>query len=112
MEEMLIQAYSENKPLLTGDFNIDLLKEDSTTLRTAWESIYENFERNQIIDEPTRTTDKTQTLIDHLCCTADLPVLKHVVVKYGLSDHFPIPCILGVFDVKTLNPPTMAATTQ
>ena len=99
MEDMLTWAYSENKPLvLTGDFNIDLLKEDnSNTLRTEWESLYENFELVQIIKEPTRVTDRSKSLIDHIYCSVDLPVLKHAVVQYGISDHFPI---VSAFDVR------------
>ena len=94
MEDTLTRAYSENKPLvLTGDFNIDILKEDNSrpnTLRTEWESLYENFELVQIIKEPTRVTDRSKSLIDHIYCWVDLPVLKHAVVQYGISDPFPI----------------------
>ena len=76
-----------------GDF-----KKDQTILKTEWESLYRNSELNQIITEPTCVTDKTATLIDHMYCSTDLSVINHVVVKCGLSDHFPI---IGVFNVKS-----------
>lgn len=98
MENILCQAYLENKAIvLTGDFNIDLSPHNQccTTLRTNWESIYEHVELNQIINEPTRTTSTSSTLIDHMY-VSDLQVTNCIVVKCGLSDHFPI---LGVFDV-------------
>ena len=44
--------------------------------------------------------EKTSTLIDHMYCSDSLRVLNHAVIKWGLSDHFPI---LGVFDAKNKN---------
>ena len=99
MEGMLLAAYSENKPVvLTGDLNIDLWKHNSNPLRTNWQSLYENFELTQIIDKPTRVTENTATLIDHIYCSADLPVLHHSVIKYSMSDNFPVP---ASFDLKS-----------
>ena len=50
-----------------------------------------------MITKPTRVTGKTATLIDHMYSSTDLSVINHLVMRCGLSDHFPI---IGVFNVK------------
>ena len=60
-----------------------------------------NLELNQIINEPTRVTCSTNTLIDHIYVINDLPVLQSATIKYGISklisDHFPL---FALFDLK------------
>ncbi len=98
MEESLYQMYSENKPtVLMGDTNIDLISDHTDVLKSSWINITTDMELNQIITEPTRTTDSTSTLIDHIYVSPDLPVLHSMVVNYAISDHFPI---YAVFDLK------------
>lgn len=100
MENVLSQAYSENKPIvLTGDFNIDLLKDSGSTLKEDWASICENIELTQVIEEPTRVTETSSTLIDHMY-VSDLQVIASKVVKCGLSDHFPILSVLNIANFK------------
>lgn len=96
MEDSLSVAYSENKPLmLTGDFNIDLSKPDTSALHVQWESVYKNVDLRQIIEEPTRVTKTSSTLIDHMY-VSDLQITHSSVVKFGISDHFPVLCVIDV----------------
>ena len=46
------------------DFNIDLLKYNDD--KTSWMDIMENYHFTQLIKEPTRITDNTSTLNDHI----------------------------------------------
>ena len=69
-----------------GDINIDLLKD--TPLREKWNDVYCNFELDQIIQKPTRVTENSQTLIDHIYVSTDVHVVQSDVVENSLSDHF------------------------
>ncbi len=70
-----------------GDFNIDLLKSDSDS--TNWLDLIENFQFSQLISEPTRNTDKTASLIDHMFTSTPERVRAVEVAKINISDHFP-----------------------
>ncbi len=50
-----------------GDFNITLFNPDNEEL--SWVEIMNNFQTKQLVTEPTRVTNKTQTLIDHIYVT-------------------------------------------
>ena len=99
METSLYKMYSQNKPtILMGDINIDVLSDKVDKLKKSWIDLTINLELNQIINEPTRVTYSTNTLIDHIYVTNDLPVLQSATtIKYYISDHFPV---FAVFDLK------------
>ncbi|CAB3996029.1 Hypothetical predicted protein [Paramuricea clavata] len=48
-----------------------------------------DFNLLQIITEPTRVTDNTSTLLDHLFTSAPHRILSSKIPKIGLSDHYP-----------------------
>ncbi len=50
--------------LLIHKLNVDLLKKSDES--KSWLNIIENFQFCQLIDEPTRVTHNTRTLIDHI----------------------------------------------
>ena len=52
----------------------------------------ETFGLHQIIKEPTRVTENSRTFIDHMYVTKKDTVLESHVMKYSLSDPYPI-CI-------------------
>jgi len=89
LENSLQLAYSENKHIVVmGDVNIDLWKPHP--LDTKWLEICSTFGLVQTITEPTRVTKFSESLIDHICISEDAKVLYHKVVKYSISDHFPV----------------------
>lgn len=57
------------------------------------------MELTQIINEPTRVTESTSTLIDHIYVSPDLPVLQSMVINYATSDHF---LVFSILDLKTI----------
>ena len=85
IEEDLNHASQLNLPIvLLGDINIDLLRD--TPNRRALSEVFGRQCMDQMITSPTRITDNTQTLIDHIW-TTDKDIIKNLVIKPGLSDH-------------------------
>ena len=72
-----------------GDFNIDLL---SDMIRTKWSNMVQLFDLSQLISKPTRITQTTATLIDHVYTTAPCTISESFVSDLSVSDHFPV-CI-------------------
>ena len=86
--EMLDGVSSENcNYLLLGDMNLDLFSE-----QREWISLYTSFSLKQLINVPTRKTDISSTLIDHIYTSNDHIISEICVPTSGISDHFPIFC--------------------
>ncbi|KAL0883331.1 hypothetical protein ABMA27_016821 [Loxostege sticticalis] len=85
--------------ILTGDFNIDLLKPGSGRAR-AFAQFINSSNLKQIITEPTHYTDDSSTLIDLMC--TDIRV-HQVTVKYApdLSRHC---MLLAELNIKKAKP--------
>ena len=65
--ESLMHIYTKYEdPILSGDFNVNMLKIDSPECKTLVDSIIDPFELTQLIKTPTRITDKSKSLIDLL----------------------------------------------
>ena len=83
--------------ILLGDTNCDFPKEpnDQLTDNNAkhMASIYELFSFRQLVDEPTRVTLETATIIDHLATTCARNIISTGVHEVSLSDHFMVYCI-------------------
>lgn len=77
----------EKEIYLLGDFNRDLLQENT---KKAWLEYMESFGLKQVIESPTRVTNSSQTLIDHIYCNTLSNLLSISVPVLGLSDHYPI----------------------
>ena len=80
----------------TGDTNCDLSKE-ITYLSLAENSrhirnLYDPFSQKQIINEPTRVTLTTSTLIDHISMSCIYNILESRVHKISMSDHYIVFC--------------------
>jgi len=94
-EEFLAKNDGENKEtIILGDFNCDHLNETSndgnTVLLKVLNTIY-GFE--QLINEPTRTTQTSSTLIDLVLTNHPEKITKSGVVQLGISDHDLIYCV-------------------
>ena len=73
--------------LLLGDFNIDLFKQPP-----AWNNTTALVGLEQLVEEATRVTKSSATLIDHICTNNKQQVSKVKVVESGISDHSVIFC--------------------
>ena len=77
--------------ILFGDFNIDLLKP-----KQKWNQTYTMHGLEQLIDRPTRITDQTKTLIDHIYVTSKQYIAEVCVPDYGITTPFVLPGIIDV----------------
>lgn len=91
LEELL--TFSKNTmTILCGDFNIDLLKDN--TISNDFYEIMHKFNLNCAISSPTRVTESSQSLIDNIIYS-DLLALGKVFDLLSIipsSDHNPIGC--------------------
>ena len=77
-----------------GDLNLDLLKQDRYHDISA--SIDINYSNGflPVITKPTRITEHSQTLTDHIYTNTDLttPNYKHKqgILRTDISDHYPV----------------------
>jgi exonuclease III len=84
-ERQLHQACCYTKNLvLMGDFNIDFLKD----VPKHWESLYNSYGFSQIIGNPTRCTNSSSTLIDHVYVSCTDFVRNSNVIHINISDHY------------------------
>ena len=91
----------ENKEIpILGDTNCDLLKVSSPEMDSNlagnslhMSNIYDLFGFRQMINEPTRETLDTSTLIDHVATNTPANIVDSGVLKISLSDHYLVFCI-------------------
>ena len=76
-----------------GDFNIDLLNQSNIPDR--WKYIYMSYGLTQIIKQPTRVTETSASLLDHINY-----VKASQFIKMTLSDHYGIG--MRFFNVKII----------
>ena len=76
--------------ILICDFNINFLN---------WLHLVELFDLKQMITTPTRVTQNTNSIIDHLYCSNPDYIFDCFVPKYSISDHFSI-CFTRKFNSK------------
>ncbi|KAK3107876.1 hypothetical protein FSP39_024162 [Pinctada imbricata] len=77
---------NNNEIILCGDFNIDYLNDPPR----YWTNALEQFEFTQVIDKPTRVTDKSATLIDHIYTNKPENFHEIKVPFIAISDHYPV----------------------
>ena len=89
--EKFIKAIdNENQEMyLLGDLNCNLLKtdNDSNAPTKKIKSLYELYQLSQIINQATRVTVTTSTLIDHIVTNTPEKISDSGVVHTGISDH-------------------------
>ena len=72
--------------IIMGDFNIDY----KNCSNKKWLSLVQLFDLSQLITSPTRETQTSSSLIDHLYSTHPENISDCFVSHYAVSDHFPI----------------------
>ena len=77
----------ESKEYITiGDMNCDPLKPSKQCAKHI-KRIYNKHNVTQLIKEPTRTTDDTKKLIDHISTNKPTCISESGVIQGGISDH-------------------------
>jgi exonuclease III len=86
-EETIESILSSNNELLVlGDINIDLRNPEHKDYNKLIALLTDNM-LSQIINQYTRITSKTKTLIDHIYVSHNENILSSGTVNTGLSDH-------------------------
>ena len=86
----ILQLDSSCSSIIMGDINIDLLKVSANARFMEFYTIMTSFNYCPLIRRPTRVTDESQTLIDHIWTNEPHTVFNSGIVSYDLSDHFPV----------------------
>ena len=98
LETILSYLDREGKEIiLLGDTNCDFASKSTGQLSDNnakhLRSIYDLFSFTQLVEEPTRVTLETATLIDHIATTCPNNILESGVLKISMSDHYMVYCI-------------------
>ena len=87
--------------ILLGDYNIKWNPKNNTEKgeKRKLSQLAFSHSLEQLIDEPTRVTESTATLIDMIFTNAKHRIADSGVIRLGLSDRFMIFCVFkaGVF---------------
>ena len=78
------ESLSKEELIITGDVNIDWHSSD----HNSWKRNIRNLGFKQLIEDRTRITSNSSTLLDHIYVTKDLNISGSGVIPIRLSDHF------------------------
>ena len=89
-ENNIEKAISDNREIIIfGDLNFNLLPEQQSATK-SWMRMINARNFQQLITKPTRVTDISETLIDHVYSNIPENVSENAVPNFCLSDHFPV----------------------
>ena len=89
-EEFIDTVLNEEKEfVLMGDINKNLLNSD---IDREWGNFTTSLGLTQLVDEPTRVTSDSRTLIDHIYTNNEDNIHSIKVEKLCLSDHYGVFC--------------------
>ena len=97
----------DNEIYILGDFNINLLLNDSYVLGKSipndvksYHEFCRFFGLKQLIKVPTRTTTSSSTIIDHILASYPERVTQYGVIDISFSDHQLIYCTRKISRIK------------
>ncbi|MEW8547185.1 MAG: endonuclease/exonuclease/phosphatase family protein, partial [Candidatus Thiodiazotropha sp.] len=85
-EELSVAQTTGLEMILMGDFNIDLI----SCTNHKWLNLLQLFDFSQLVSEPTRVTQTSSSLIDHVYTSNPENIIECFVPFYSISDHFPV----------------------
>ena len=87
-ENFIDHVMSEDKEIiLMGDFNKNLINEE---MEPEWINFTTSLGLSQLVKNPTRTTETSSSLIDHIYTNCEENISRVHVGKFSISDHFAI----------------------
>ena len=98
MEKVLSYLDTEGKELiLLGDTNCDFGSKEHGRLTDGnaklLSNIYNIYSLKQLIEDPTRATCSSSTIIDHIATSCARNIIESGVYEVGMSDHYMVYCI-------------------
>ena len=83
---------------MTGDFNVNLLKNSNITVNLV--NLFHGSNMLSLINKPTRLTTHSATIIDHIWSNDYSNLIQSGILCMTISDHFPV---FSVFSLKSPN---------
>ena len=80
--------------LVLGDINIDFLKYNDVQTSEYLDMLFD-LGFMPVITKPTRVTDHTSSLIDHIYTNAHEKVISSGICLADISDHLPVFCTIA-----------------
>ena len=87
--------FSSDETIITGDFNICLLKENYSPITANFVNMMRAFFFRPVITRPTRFKDNSATVIDHIWSNSVAEVDSYIFYC-DITDHCPVFCRLGI----------------
>ncbi|XP_033107617.1 uncharacterized protein LOC117109396 [Anneissia japonica] len=81
--------------IMIGDLNWDPMSPNKTCYTTRMIDLANSFHLHQLFSEPTRVTQNSRTLIDHIYTSTPNKINNSGVLHTGISDHSAVFVILG-----------------
>ena len=88
LEVIQSSGLGDNEMFLLGDLNCDFTQDVQSSILSRLKFITGSFNLVQLIDTPTRITDKSSTIIDTVFTTNPENVIEYGCIHCSLSDHF------------------------
>ena len=79
---------SDTEFMIFGDLNIDHMKGTTSSPFNKLDFLMSTYNFSQLINTPTRISDRSESLIDVLYTTHTESVIQHGCVHTTISDHF------------------------
>ena len=87
--------HSKLEYIISGDFNIDLFKVESNSKICNYLSAIYTEGCNSLINKPTRITETSATLLDHMYSNMTNQITNRGILRFDISDYLPTFCCLG-----------------
>lgn len=94
-----------NYVFITDDFNIDFITSETDNFVNDFIMLMYSFSLFPLITRPTRVTDTTASLIEHIWTTQIENNINNLILETDISDHFPIISQFK-FNQSVVNPPS------
>ena len=84
-----------SKVAIFGDINIDLNSDPERSSLSDYFLLLQSNGFVSLISKPTRVTNTSSTIIDHILINDSVLSLSSGVLTYTISDHYPICCTIS-----------------
>ena len=92
LESVLESAHcsckSDTEFLVLGDLNCDYMHGKNSNLHSKLDFLMNTYSFTQVIDTPTRVTDRSKSVIDVVFTTHSELIIEHGCIHTSISDHY------------------------
>ena len=75
---------------IIGDFNFEYIPQTKKFQTAYWNEFVQHYGISQLVDCPTRVSQKSSTIIDHLYSNRETRIIEVFVSPLAISDHSPV----------------------